>query len=596
MFNKSSVFVFYIFSSACVQLQCFKNCSIVNEFEGEIYTVYYSVRNKQCKNISTPENVLPSDPIQANKDTEPVLWYLYNDSRDGRYQKIALNFSWSPREYGSIKFLRGYHIEIWNDNELIRKHIYFCFLNQLNFYNGINAIFFYDLFGYNDHWNLRPDQKWRVQITSLPKKPFLAPFLVIHIDIPNCSNSALAKVFSCKRQQKKITLSFVKCNCSKQPSAIIRYSVPRSYGKYTFLSLKKIFPSGLSNTIDTWTAQPLQGDFMVTLPLNSDLTAEYFLVVWGNIKATVRRNVFFNCTECKAEETTFSTDSYQIIIVTVSVVVMAILILILVGIKCILKDSKHLQGTLFSKPECCENRLPVDEINLEKETVSEKSSSRHIKVYVIFFEDHPKHTEVVVKFVNYLIGDLAFDIVFQLYETKQVCIDSISWMMKSLVKSDKVIIIWSPGAAKRWYSSEKLSASGNDFFTPVLKKIYDDLFLKKNVLKYIFVYFSYVSKDDIPAEFIESYPHLHFKLMQQLTDFYFRLIGQERFLPGAVVQEKKADGETYFDENLTGNRYGHTLLCEIKEMIAYTKNNPDWYVQDERMLKKNDNWYVKEEQ
>ena len=567
------------------QLQCTTNCTTLSpdlrDNGKTMHTIRYSIQQRSCPNSTFPERTTPSEPAYVDRYWKHNHWYLYDDPDNSRYKKIALNFTWSPRDDGSIMYLHGYKIWLLRSPESgkgdeIYENIYFCFLHELKFHEHIKANFYYDRFGYMDNINIQPSQKLLVYIRSMPE-PLVQnndQVLTFKIDIPSCADSNLAAVSACQ-QQNNLTISLINRTCSNV-TATVAYNVPSDFGKFAFLTFGRYFQSNLvSFSIRTWKNQPLHGNFTVVLPDKLNFSTKYTLRVWGDQNRDFRRKVDFNFSHCAVKENEKMSSDVTVII-AIATIALVVLTIVFILIKCMWKDPKYFCKMFFPTLEPLEKPLPTD-LGHPGPTIKEEQLDRRTKVYVIFFDDHSKHTEVVVKFVNYLIGDLAFDVIFQLYETKQVYTDPVSWMMESIEKSDKIIIIWSPEAARRWQFSYQTTSLGHDFFTPVLKKIHNDLFLRKNLLKYVFVYFDYVSKDDIPAEFIESYPHLHFKLMQQLTDFYFRLIGKERFLPGAVVQEKKADGETYFDENLTGNKHGHVLHCKIKEMIAYAENNPNWW-------------------
>ena len=568
-----------IFVSVFGQIQCSRNCSALSVYGGN-HAAYFSVQKNSCSNISNQGFEFPRDSSDCRNTQNSKKWYLYDDPDDGKYQKIALNFTWSPCEDGTIEFLRGFSVMMQsypnvNMSNPISDYIYFCFLHKLEFHKHIKAKFYYDRFGYNDSLNIQPGQNFNVSIFNLPVPSFSRRLHQVSINIPTCDDSQLANVFICQ-QQSMFTMSYLNHSCTHL-TAVIEYNVPSYFGNSAILSVASITPSGETSTVlQTWKNQSLHENFTIPFHPDANRKINYSVTLWGNTKADIYRVVHFSFKDCIIAKD-------EILAVTMGITALLVLVLIIISL-CLKRLKSHKSSNAERELPLNKNKPAIQQQNLKTNEVVTELLNRRVKVYIIFFNDHPKHTEVVSKFADYLIGDLAFDVVFQLYETRQLYRDPVDWMMKSLEKCDKVIVIWSPGAAKRWHSCEEKSAVNHDFFLPVLKKIRQELFLQNNLLKYVFVYFNYVSKVDIPAEFIEGYSHLHFRLMQQLTDFYFRLIGKERYLSNAVVlEESKVRSNAYFDNNATGNKFGKILHETLVEMMEYVKKNPYWY--NEKIVK-----------
>ena len=564
--------VFCYFTTVYSQIQCSRNCKTLSADQTNTLhsTISYDIQKNPCVNVTTPNGLTAGEPnYEYFLDNN---WYLYQDLNDSMYQKVALNFSWSPSDDGSIMYLRGYSISLNTapDNDIgrpISETVYFCILHELTFPQHVKAIFYYDLFGYNDYLDFQPEQRLVVIIRSLPESYFETQLLPFFINIPSCDDPTMANVFRCQ-QERNLTISILNQTCTN-PSATVMYNVPALFGQAATLSLATIsvgYP--IPSLIDEKGNLPSNGNFTFTLPPNSNLSANYTLSVYGSNEIGFRKRVYFDFGKCVVQNNIESNNNV-VTIVVVAVVVLVVVTLFFILVNYIRKDPKHFFKQ-FLEPE------PMPEPSLLPEEPI-LPLSKQIKVYVIFFDDHPKHREVVVQFVNYLIADLAFDVIFQLFETKHLYSDPVGWMMDSLKASDKIIVIWSPGAVERWKSVDKPSPLDHDFFTPVLKVIHNDLFLRKNLLKYVFTYFDYVSTSDIPSEFIKSYPHMHFKLMEKMTDLYFRLLDRERYLHGGILHEKKTDKDTYCDEKATGNKHGHVLHQKLIEMKAYVEKNPNWY-------------------
>jgi len=206
-----------------------------------------------------------------------------------------------------------------------------------------------------------------------------------------------------------------------------------------------------------------------------------------------------------------------------------------------------------------------------------QKSKRHLKILVVFSDDHKNHRQVVVNFVNFLQADLGFEVFCELFQSQEISIDPFNWMDKSLREADKVVVIWSPGAAKNWNKDGSEHNVERNMCTPILKRIRNDLFLDVNIGKYYFGYFSYCKKSCIPEVFSQP-RYFHFKLMRDFEELFFRLKGIEMYLPGGVIKEEKVKFDRYSDSSL--NKYGKTLEKSINDMESYVLDHQDWHEED----------------
>ena len=202
-----------------------------------------------------------------------------------------------------------------------------------------------------------------------------------------------------------------------------------------------------------------------------------------------------------------------------------------------------------------------------------QKSKQNVRLFLVFSDDHKKHREVIVNFVKFLQADLGFEVFCELFQTHQISIDPFHWMEKCLKEADKVVVIWSPGAARQWNTSDTELLAGY-MLAPILKRIRNDLFLGLNIGKYYFGYFDYCNETSIPEVFSQP-QFLYFKLMQEFEELFFRLRGIEMYLPGGVVNESKVKFHSYSNSSL--NKHGEALQKSIFSMAAYVREHPNWH-------------------
>ena len=140
--------------------------------------------------------------------------------------------------------------------------------------------------------------------------------------------------------------------------------------------------------------------------------------------------------------------------------------------------------------------------------------------YLTFFDEHPNHKAVVLRFADYLKVRFGFNVILELFDREAIYKDPAAWLEKSLASSDIILVIWSPGAEQRWSNSEKFNHR-LDLFTAVLKRVKSDLTLRRNLSKYLFAYFQY--HDNVPR-FIRNSSIPCVKLMADFYSFCNKLI------------------------------------------------------------------------
>ena len=240
-----------------------------------------------------------------------------------------------------------------------------------------------------------------------------------------------------------------------------------------------------------------------------------------------------------------------------------------------------------------------NKINYDKEMLEEKKMDRvqpnlankssllqiklnqQIKLFLVFTNDHAMHQNVIIDFVKFLQADLGFQVYCELFSDQEISLDPVAWVEKCLTAADKVLILWSPGGVQKWNNENIDDNIKNDLFTPVLRRVRNDIFHNVNVGKYCFGYFDYCTKASIPEVFAEPRVY-HFKLMKQFDDLYFRLKGIERYLPDGQIDIQNIHVDRYFDRKI--NKHGFALRKSIEMMCDYIHAHADWYSENKPFI------------
>ena len=205
-----------------------------------------------------------------------------------------------------------------------------------------------------------------------------------------------------------------------------------------------------------------------------------------------------------------------------------------------------------------------------------QKSKKQIKLFLVFSNDHLKHKDVVVNFVKFLQADLGFMVFCEIFQTQESAVDPCGWMETCLDMADKVLVLWSPGTSLSLNQKDNDLKFENDFCSPVLKRIKNDLFFEVNIGKYYFGYFDYCTDSSIPDAFRQP-RFRHFRLMAEFDELYFRLKGIETYLPGGIIEDEKVKPDHYFNPNL--NDYGAALKTSLSTMASLVKEKPGWYTE-----------------
>ena len=146
-----------------------------------------------------------------------------------------------------------------------------------------------------------------------------------------------------------------------------------------------------------------------------------------------------------------------------------------------------------------------------------------ITIFVAFLDEHPTHKQVVLKFANYLKQYFRFNIILELYNREAIYENPTDWLEQSLSSSKIVLVIWSSGANERWNNPEKFT-DRLDLFTPVLKRIKQNLTYERNLSKYMVGQFEYSSNEVLPKPIRSSNSITCVTLMTEFNLFCQKLV------------------------------------------------------------------------
>lgn len=221
----------------------------------------------------------------------------------------------------------------------------------------------------------------------------------------------------------------------------------------------------------------------------------------------------------------------------------------------------------------------MDKGNLETVPVQE-----HSKVLIIYSQDHPMYTDIVLKLCAFLRAKCGTEVTLDLLDSTCLgIIGSIQWLdmqRKRLTStSDKILILCSPGLCAKWnamcggrrvMTREDSCSPMGDMLTPALSLIIPEFVRAPSFGKYIVAYFDNVcSERDVPALFHVA---VKYQLMKQFEELFFRLLNKEKYKPGRINCVPGLGGDDYHS-----CPPGRALRDAIKAFQAYQLTNPNWF-------------------
>ncbi|KAK3535089.1 hypothetical protein QTP70_003931 [Hemibagrus guttatus] len=234
---------------------------------------------------------------------------------------------------------------------------------------------------------------------------------------------------------------------------------------------------------------------------------------------------------------------------------------------------------------CLENDPSTSSHNTTDKSVLETVSvQERSKVLIIYSQDHPMYTEIVLKLCAFLRAKCATEVTLDLLDSTCLStVGSIQWLdmqRKRLTRTtDKILILCSPGVCAKWdamcagrrvMTREDARSPMGDMLTPALSLIIPEFVCAPSFGKYAVAYFSDVcSEKDVPAL---CHVTIKYQLMKQFEELFFRLLNEEKYKPGRI---KHVDGLGRDDYHSCPS--GRALRDAIKAFQAYQLTNPNWF-------------------
>ncbi|KAI5617578.1 interleukin-17 receptor A precursor [Silurus asotus] len=208
----------------------------------------------------------------------------------------------------------------------------------------------------------------------------------------------------------------------------------------------------------------------------------------------------------------------------------------------------------------------------------------HSKILIIYSQDHPMYTKIVLKLCAFLRAKCGTEVALDLLDfTCLSTVGSIQWldMQKKRLSStsDKILILCSPGVCAKWnamcggcrvVTREDACSPMGDMLTPALSLIIPEFVCAPSFGKYIVAYFNDVcSEKDVPSVFNVA---VKYQLMKQFEELFFRLLNKEKYEPGQIKHVDSLGGDDYHS-----CPYGKSLRDAIVTFQTYQLTNPNWF-------------------
>nr|CAB3255991.1 interleukin-17 receptor A-like [Phallusia mammillata] len=568
-------FLISLFNSCHPQsCECPNNCSTTStNLSGKTnHSISCSIVNdsRQCGNFT---NIQVSPPLDLT-----VSGYV-EEINSVRY--AALKITWKPPQDVTITNLKAFQISLncVKGQCTGSKNVFYCINNPLSFNKHARASFNYDCMCYRVH----PGDVIEVIVASLP-----------HMADTHAYNISKEYTIDCNKLQNGEASECLKVNVKSwcvdnEVKVEVKYHVPGFFTDRQLVVRGVIKDSQVLEAYKKYTIQDVDGKFPVYINQTKlDISKDIEFELSGIYKMRTQRDVaVLNISSCSVplvvnEPKLLTPILAPVLVIVFFVIVSTIVAYFIIRKTCFPKFLKLCCPAWFVKrlnpSQFSANREDANQVTMRDDVgfkggVDELSGP--LKVLVTFVEDHPKHKDIVLKFAAYLHHDLGFEVILELWQQDEIYQDCASWIEKAIDQSDKWIVIWSPGARKRWDEFATSDCHKQDLFTPLLKKAKKDLFYDKNKDRYFFTYFDYCSSSDIPKVFCDL-TFCRFKLMQDFKELYFGLYGQPLYQPGVKSVEKKVEFSTYAKPDVT--KYGLGLKQAVSEMSKIAKENPEWYL------------------
>ncbi|XP_023933624.1 interleukin-17 receptor D-like isoform X2 [Lingula anatina] len=243
------------------------------------------------------------------------------------------------------------------------------------------------------------------------------------------------------------------------------------------------------------------------------------------------------------------------------------------------QDGTNNSSSFETKGQTLKNFSPVDEDNL---------LTRKKRVLILFSEEHPKHTKVVLNFANFLQAACYCDVILDWWCRREIFSEGkTAWLSKNIEKAECVLVVSSEGAYRRFnahlqgrsFDSLGNSSPLSDMFMHGLSMLRQRYFTEHNYSKYINVRFTYT-----PVAFSLPDMHNNVVLMDHIDDLFFHIHGIEKYDHGVKRTAERINRDDYFTDPM-GNPEGVNLHNAIREATDFFNDHKDWFNDQEFELK-----------
>lgn len=201
------------------------------------------------------------------------------------------------------------------------------------------------------------------------------------------------------------------------------------------------------------------------------------------------------------------------------------------------------------------------------------------QVLMLYSDDNDHHKKAVKHLASLLDNHCECDVIMDDFNQEQVQKDHLAWLMKFLDTSQKIILVHSEGAFKKYHAKRSgdpyrsLSARKADLFTPAVEMLIKERsqggFSFKSAQNTVSVFLPYT-----PREYVikEASPSFNYSLMTDMDSLVYHIHNLPRDEPKAKSMAEKV--------NLANYRFlpeGKRLLAAIADNRKFLEDNPHWF-------------------
>lgn len=214
----------------------------------------------------------------------------------------------------------------------------------------------------------------------------------------------------------------------------------------------------------------------------------------------------------------------------------------------------------------------------------ERLLGRSPRVLVIYSQDHPLYTDIVLKLCAFLQAKCGTEVLIDLLDSASVgMVGPLRWLELQLQKlqgpCDKILVLCSRGFQAKWRAicgqgrvtlRQDVLSPTPEMVTPFLNLLLPDMHQAGSLGKYVIAYFEEVTgEQDVLSLFGVS---VKYKLMKHFEQLYFRLLDMEKYQPHQVNHIQGVGPDDYFR-----CASGAALRDAVRAFGAFQAEHPDWF-------------------